>query len=96
MLNCWLTDEPQWPQDRTQEMFREWFDVQLYPSVENLHVDEELIELGSEGSSSVPLTTVWSPRRCRSHSPNRSASATSTRPRPVPPKALGLSRRSGS
>ncbi len=45
MLNCWLTDEPQWPQDRTQEMFREWFDVQLYPSVENLHVDEELIEL---------------------------------------------------
>jgi hypothetical protein len=45
MLNCWLTDEQQWPQDRTREMFREWFDVQMYPSVEDLHVEEELVEL---------------------------------------------------
>ena len=29
MLNCWLTDEQQWPKDRTREMFREWFDVQM-------------------------------------------------------------------
>ena len=45
MLNCWLTDAQQWPKDRTQEMFRAWFDVQMYPSVEDLHVDEELGEL---------------------------------------------------
>ena len=45
MLNCCLTDEQQWPKDRTREMFREWFDVQTYPVVEDLHVDEELVEL---------------------------------------------------
>ena len=45
MLNCWLTDEQQWPTDRTREMFREWFDVQMYPVIEDLHGDEELVEL---------------------------------------------------
>lgn len=45
MLNCWLTDEQQWPKDRTREMFREWFDVQMYPVVDDLHLDEELVEL---------------------------------------------------
>ena len=45
MLNCWLTDEQQWPQDRTREMFREWFDVQRCPVVDDLHVDEDLVEL---------------------------------------------------
>jgi hypothetical protein len=44
-LNCWLTDEQQWPTDRTREMFREWFDVQMYPVIEDLHGDEELVEL---------------------------------------------------
>ena len=41
MLNCWLTDEQRWPTDRTPEMFREWFDVQMHPTVgeirPNLH-----------------------------------------------------------
>ena len=45
MLGCWLTDENQWPQDRTHGMFRKWFDVQMCSSVEDLHRDEELIEL---------------------------------------------------
>ena len=45
MLTCWLTDEQQWPKDRTREMFREWFDVQMYPAVDDLHLDEELVEL---------------------------------------------------
>ena len=45
MLGCWLTDENQWPQDRTYGVFREWFDVQMCSSVEDLHRDEELIEL---------------------------------------------------
>ena len=45
MLNCWLTDEQQWPKDRTREMFQEWFDVQMCSGVEDLNRDEELIEL---------------------------------------------------
>ena len=45
MLNCWLTDEQQWPKDRTREMFREWFDVQMCLVVDDLHLDEELVEL---------------------------------------------------
>ena len=45
MLNCWLTDEQQWPKDRTRERFQDWFDVQMCPVIEDLHVDEELVEL---------------------------------------------------
>ena len=41
----WLTDEQQWPKDRTREMFREWFDVQMCLVVDDLHLDEELVEL---------------------------------------------------
>ena len=45
MLNCWLTDEQQWPKDRTRKMFGEWFDVRMYPVVEDLYFDEGLVEL---------------------------------------------------
>ena len=45
MLNCWLTDEQQWPKDRTREMFREWVDVQMCPVVDDLHLDEEQVDL---------------------------------------------------
>ncbi len=45
MLGCWLTDETQWPKDRTHGMFREWFDVQMCSGVEDLHRGEELIAL---------------------------------------------------
>ena len=45
MLNCWLTDEQQWPKNRTHQMFGEWFDLQMCPVVEDLHLDEELVEL---------------------------------------------------
>ena len=31
--------------DRTREMFREWFDVQMCPVIKDLLVDEELVEL---------------------------------------------------
>ena len=41
MLNCWLTDEQQWPKNRTHQMFGEWFDLQMCPVVEDLHLDEE-------------------------------------------------------
>ena len=40
MLNCWLTDEQQWPKNRTHQMFGEWFDLQMCPVVEDLHLDE--------------------------------------------------------
>ena len=30
MLNCWLTDEQQWPKNRTHQMFGEWFDLQMW------------------------------------------------------------------
>lgn len=45
LLAGWLIDERQWPPHRTRMMFNEWFDVQLYPVVEDLHLDRELIEL---------------------------------------------------
>ena len=44
MLECWLTDERQWPNNRTRQMFRKWFDIQLCPVIEDLDVDEELVE----------------------------------------------------
>ena len=40
-----LTDKRQWPTPRTRPMFHEWFDVQMCPAVEDLHLDGELIEL---------------------------------------------------
>ena len=45
MLNCWLTDEQQWLKNRTHQMFGEWFDLQMCPVGEDLHLDEELVEL---------------------------------------------------
>ena len=45
MLNCWLTDEQQWPKNRTHQMCGEWFDLQMCPVVEDLHLDEALVEL---------------------------------------------------
>ena len=45
MLGCWLTDETQWPKDRTHGMFRAWFEVQMCSGVEDLHRSEELIAL---------------------------------------------------
>ena len=38
-------DEQQWPKNRTHQMFGEWFDLQMCPVVEDLHLDEELVEL---------------------------------------------------
>ena len=45
MVNCWLTDEQQWPKNRTPQMFGAWFDLQMCPVGEDLHLDEELVEL---------------------------------------------------
>ena len=42
VLGGWLTNEDLWPKDRTLEMFREWFDVEMSSVVEDLHMDEPL------------------------------------------------------
>ena len=45
MLNCWLTDEQQWPTNRTRKMFAAWFDIQMCSVVEDLHLDKALVDL---------------------------------------------------
>ncbi len=42
MLEGWVTDEACWPKNRTFEMFREWFEVQLSSIVQDLYLDEPL------------------------------------------------------
>ena len=42
MLAGWVTDEALWPKNRTFEMFREWFDVEMTSVVEDLHPQEPL------------------------------------------------------
>jgi hypothetical protein len=41
-LDSWCTDPQTWPQERTYELFLEWFEVIFYPVVEDLVDDEEL------------------------------------------------------
>ncbi len=36
MLEGWVTDEAFWPKDRTLEMFREWFEIQMSSMVQDL------------------------------------------------------------
>ena len=38
----WLTDPKMWPQNRTWEMFEEWFELQSCESVDDLVVGEPL------------------------------------------------------
>ena len=42
MLEGWVTDEVSWPKNRTLEMFREWFEVQMSSIVEDLFPGEAL------------------------------------------------------
>ena len=42
MLEGWVTDEACWPENRTSEMFWEWFEVQMISLVQDLHLDETL------------------------------------------------------
>ena len=41
-LSGWLVEPSMWPANRTLEMFREWFDVQVMPVVEDLVPDEPI------------------------------------------------------
>ena len=42
MLEGWVTDEASWPKNRTLEMFREWFEVQMSSIVEDLYLGAAL------------------------------------------------------
>ena len=42
MLNGWVTDQGLWRENRTLEMFHEWFEVQTFDSVEDLYRGEAI------------------------------------------------------
>ena len=42
MLEGWVTDEACWPENRTFEMFQEWFEIQMSSLVQDLHRGETL------------------------------------------------------
>jgi len=42
MLECWVTDETQWPEHRTREMFDEWFELIVSEVIEDLVPGEPL------------------------------------------------------
>ena len=42
MLEGWVTDEEYWPENRTLDMFREWFEIQMVSSVQDLDSDTPL------------------------------------------------------
>ncbi len=46
MLDRWVTDETLWPKDRTFQMFRTWFEIQIGSAVEDHYVDEPLEDIG--------------------------------------------------
>ena len=42
MLEGWVTNESHWPKNRTFEVFRKWFEIQMIPLVQDLDLDEPL------------------------------------------------------
>lgn len=44
MLLGWVDDEALWPQDRTLEMFREWFDIEIHTMAWDLSDDPLIVE----------------------------------------------------
>ena len=55
MLSEWVTEESLWPQERTLDLFREWFDVEIHTLVWDLSDDSLQIEdwQDDEGESSI-------------------------------------------
>jgi len=43
-LNDWLTDEDEWPQNRTFKMFSEWFEIEICSMVIDLEEDQIIKE----------------------------------------------------
>jgi hypothetical protein len=44
MLMGWIDDEALWPQDRTLEMFRAWFDIEIHTMAWDLSDDPLFVE----------------------------------------------------
>ena len=44
MLLEWIVDETMWPENRTLEMFREWFDVEIHTMAWDLSDEPLLVE----------------------------------------------------
>jgi hypothetical protein len=44
MLMGWIDDEAMWPQDRTLEMFREWFDIEIHTMAWDLSDEPLFVE----------------------------------------------------
>jgi len=47
-LSCWVLSETKWPEPRSRETFREWFDVDLTDAVYDLVPDEPLTQTDVE------------------------------------------------
>lgn len=60
-LDGWMTDEACWPADRTLEMFRAWFDVELGEVVTDLAPDEPLTEddLDADALDEAATSCAW-------------------------------------
>ena len=57
MLEGWVTDEEYWPENRTLDMFLEWFELQMVAAVQDLASDTVLSENSAE---IIPgLTPSW-------------------------------------
>lgn len=44
MLMGWIDDEGMWPQDRTLDMFREWFDIEIHTMAWDLSDEQLFVE----------------------------------------------------
>ena len=44
MLMGWIDDEAMWPQDRTLDMFREWFDIEIHTMAWDLSDEPLFVE----------------------------------------------------
>ena len=44
MLMGWIDDEAMWPQDRTLNMFREWFDIEIHTMAWDLSDEQLFVE----------------------------------------------------
>ena len=53
MLLEWVVDETMWPENRTLEMFREWFDIETHTMVWDLAGESLLVEDWQEEDTGV-------------------------------------------
>ena len=44
MLMGWIDDEAMWPQDRTLDMFREWFEIEIHTMAWDLSDEQLFVE----------------------------------------------------